>query len=252
MEMDDPAIVDLIELVSAAQKQFDWAVAYHEAWKPMAFDAELHKRMGTSRASNTFKIIRTALRREMVLSLMKLWDSNPDGIRMSKVWTTLRNKHVVRALGVDRAKGVSRPSRYLPDGISGLSDIEDEMCKDIVRKANLVKPMIAKYMAGGSHYGTMKRLTNLRNEHLAHHQVKATSAIVADNIDDEIEEFYNFNSDLIQKLLSLVSGVAYDPDDTAKVHRVYAENFWLPVKGEMSEGHPRFRARRSPPREIKD
>lgn len=46
MEMDDPAIVDLIELVSAAQKQFDWAVAYHEAWKPMAFDAELHKRMG--------------------------------------------------------------------------------------------------------------------------------------------------------------------------------------------------------------
>ena len=54
MKTKDQRIAILREKVSAAQQEFDMAVAFHEAWKPTAYDGKLHKRMGESYASNTF------------------------------------------------------------------------------------------------------------------------------------------------------------------------------------------------------
>ena len=44
-------IASLREQVNAAQQEFDMAIAFHETWKPAAYDADLHKRMGTSFAT---------------------------------------------------------------------------------------------------------------------------------------------------------------------------------------------------------
>jgi len=38
MEIDDPKIVALREQVTAAQQEFDMAVAFHEVWKPATYD----------------------------------------------------------------------------------------------------------------------------------------------------------------------------------------------------------------------
>ena len=48
MEIDDPKIVALREKVTAAQQEFDMAIAFHEIWKPTAYDKNLHSRMGRS------------------------------------------------------------------------------------------------------------------------------------------------------------------------------------------------------------
>ena len=72
MEIDDPRIVALQQKVTAAQEEFDMAVTFHEIWKPAAYDQELHSRLGKSYATQAFLVTRTALRREMVLALVRL------------------------------------------------------------------------------------------------------------------------------------------------------------------------------------
>ena len=64
-------IASLQKQVKAAQQEFDMAVMFHETWKPLAYDKDLHKRMGNSFATRTFLVVREALRREMLLALMR-------------------------------------------------------------------------------------------------------------------------------------------------------------------------------------
>jgi hypothetical protein len=41
MNINDPEIVRLRESVAAAREEFDLAVAFHEVWKPAAYDEDL-------------------------------------------------------------------------------------------------------------------------------------------------------------------------------------------------------------------
>jgi hypothetical protein len=214
MEIDDPRIVALKLKVTAAQEEFDMAVTFHEIWKPAAYDRELHNRLGKSYATQAFLVTRTALRREMVLALIRLWDTNPQAIKMQSIWHDLRDKEIVDALALDRA------SR------TGFVDVLEYMREDIGKRADAVVALIGKYMEGGSGNHVLKTLLNLRNERLAHRQLSPATAPGATATDEEIEVFYQDNSKLIHILLSLVKAMAYDPEDTAGVFRHYATCFW--------------------------
>ena len=72
MEIDDEKIVALKDMVTAAQQEFDMAVAFHDIWKSAAYDHDLHSRLGKSYATQAFLVTRTALRREVVLALIRL------------------------------------------------------------------------------------------------------------------------------------------------------------------------------------
>lgn len=132
------------------------AVAFHELWKPAAYDKDLHSRMGKSFASQAFLITRTALRREMVLALMRLWDTNTKGIRMQSVAATLRETEVIDALALDRVKALG-----MPEAIGQMRD-------DLGKRAAQVIRLINKYMEGGSHDAVLTKLLALRHERLAH------------------------------------------------------------------------------------
>jgi hypothetical protein len=214
MEIDDPKIVALREKVTAAQQEFDMAVTFHEVWKPAAYDQDLHSRLGKSFASQAFLITRTALRREMLLALIRLWDSNTQAVRMQSIAATLREKEVIDALALDRANHL------------GLPEAIDEMRDDLGKKAAKVVQLIHKYMEGGAHDAVYKKLLALRNERLAHRQLAQATATGANATDEEIEEFYQDNSKLIHILLSVVNAMAYNPEDTAKVYRFYASHLW--------------------------
>jgi hypothetical protein len=231
MEIDDPKIVTLREKVTAAQQEFDMAVTFHEVWKPAAYDQDLHNRMGKSFASQAFLITRTALRREMVLALVRLWDTNPKAIRMQSVAATLREKEVIDALALDRVNRL------------GLPEAIDQMRDDIGKKAAEVVALVNKYMEGGAQHAVLEKLLVLRHERLAHRQVAPATATGASATDEEIETFYQDNSKLIHIVLSVVNAMAYDPDDTARVYRHYASHFWAGARGEQTEGHPSYRPR---------
>jgi AbiU2 len=187
--------------------------------------------MGNSFASQAFLITRTALRREMVLALIRLWDTNKQSIRMQSVAATLREKEVIDALALNRVKGLG-----LPEAIGQMRD-------DLGKRAAEGILLVNKYTEGGSHDAVLKKLLALRHERLAHRQLAPATATGANATDEEIEDFYQDNSKLIHILLSLVNAMAYDPEDTAKVYRHYASHFWAGARGEQTEGHPNYRQR---------
>lgn len=214
MEIDDPKIVSLREKVTAAQQEFDMAVTFHEVWKLAAYDQDLHSRLGNSYATQAFLVTRTALRREMLLALIRLWDTNTKSVRMQSIEATFHEKEVIDALALDRVNHLKIPEAF------------DQMRDDLGKKATNVLQLIHKYMEGGAHHAVYKKLSTLRNERLAHRQLNPATATGANATDEEIEEFYQDNSKLIHILLSVVCAMAYDPQDTAKVYRHYAKCFW--------------------------
>jgi hypothetical protein len=212
MGIDDPKVVALRDMVTAAQHEFDTAVAFHEIWKPAANDQDLHCRLGESFATQAFLVTRAALRREMLLALIRLWDTNPKSIRMGYMVATLRDREVIDALVLDRMRRLG-----LPDAIDAMRD-------ELGKKAGEVVQLINRYMEGGARYAVLETLRALRNERLAHRQLALVPGASA--TDEKIEEFYQDNSKLIRILLSLVNAMAYDPEDTAKVYGFYASHFW--------------------------
>jgi hypothetical protein len=234
MDMTDPKIIDLKKMVTAAQEEFDMAVTYHEVCKTAAYDKDLHSRMGQSYASQAFLVTRAALRREMMLALMRLWDKNKQAIRMSLIDATIRDRAVIDALAVDRAKHFNWPG------------VVDAMRADLQAKANEVLKLTSKYSEGGSRSAVRKNLLRLRHEQLAHRQIAPSSVNGADILDEEVEEFYQDNAKIVRELLSLINANAYDPLETSKVYERYAAEFWAGVRGERTEGHPHFRMRPPP------
>jgi hypothetical protein len=214
MEIDDPKIVALRGMVTAAQQEFDMATTFHEIWKPAAYDQDLHRRLGKSLASQAFLVMRTALRREMLLALVRLWDNNKQAIRMQSVWSTLREKDVIDVLALARVNSLG-----VPEAIA-------EMRGDLGKKAAAAIHLISKYMDGGAGRALLENLLALRHERLAHRQLAPATVTGANATDDEIEGFYQDNSKLIRILLSLVNAMAYDPQETAEVYRRYATCFW--------------------------
>jgi hypothetical protein len=153
MNITDPKIVSLRKSVKAAQEEFDMAVMFHETWKPTAYDDDLHRRMGTSCATHTFNIVRVALRREMVLALMRLWDTPRRTLRLQHIAGTLRDPRVIDALATDRAP--------FPEAM-------DQMKQDLAHRAEKAIALIDKYSKGGSGYAICHKLQRIRHERLAH------------------------------------------------------------------------------------
>lgn len=228
MNITDPKIISLRKSVKAAQQEFDMAVMFHETWKPTAYDDDLRRRMGTSYATHTFNVVRVALRREMVLALMRLWDTPQHTLRLGHIARTLRDPHVIDALATDRAP---------------FPEAKNQMKQDLARRAGEAIALIDKYSKGGSDHATCEKLQRMRHERLAHRDMKAAAATGPSVTDEETEAFYRDNSEIVRLLLSAVNALAYNPADAGEVFHHYAAHFWAGARGERTEGHPNYRTR---------
>ncbi len=217
--------------VKAAEDEAATAVMLHETWKPTAYDEDLFERMGESFATHSFQIIRSALRREMLLALMRLWDSNKQAIRMTNIRDKLQKKDIFNALVSERAANTGLSA----SGIVNFLEVElDEKRKEVIN-------LIQKYLEGGSEHAILKEVRTLRHEHLAHRQITPTKASFADTTDKDIESFYEDTLEIVRLLLSLVLAKAFDLSDAANVYRHHAKFFWINARGERTEGHPNYR-----------
>lgn len=226
----DERLDKLKAAVKAAENEAVTAVMFHETWKPTAYDNELFERMGSSYATHSFLIIRSSLRREMLLALMRLWDSNQQAIRMTKIRDELRSNEVFNALVSERVADLE----MLISGIS--TNLNREL--DVKRKK--VISLIGKYLKGGKGHATFLKIRTLRDEHLAHRQITPSEVPLAETNDEEIELFYADTLEIVRLLLSLVFGLAFNLSDSAKVYSHYAKFFWINARGERTEGHPNF------------
>jgi hypothetical protein len=239
MKINDPKIISLAKRVDAATQEFDMAVTFHEVWKPTVYDGDLRKRMGVSYATNAFHVVRTALRREVLLALMRLWDNDRRSVGMHAIADTLRDSSIIDALAKERA------AQYKD------THVEAQMKKELLQQRDKIFALVGKYFTevgnsfenGGARV-VLKKLKVLRNKRLAHRDVRALAATGAVPLDTDIESFYQDMSKLISLLLHLVKGHGYDPQETAEVYRFHAKFFWAAVRGEKTEGHPNYRAPR--------
>jgi AbiU2 len=180
--MANLSIADLQEQVRAAQEEFDLAVVFHETWKPAAYDADLHARMGTSYATQTFRVVSTALRREMLMALMRVWDnSKKNNLRMEEIGRDISKLAVMNALVTERVTRM------------GIPGAEVAIRSTLDEKAGQVARIVAKYGQGGPRHSVLKTIRHLRDKRLAHHDL-TPATVAGPNVDDEdIEEFFQDN-----------------------------------------------------------
>lgn len=229
-------LVEMRKAVKAAEDEIVMAVMFHETWKPTAYDEDLHKRMGNSFATHSFQIVRSSLRREMLMALMRLWDKNKRAIRMTTIADKLHNKEFFDALVAKRADGT---------GLSS-NGVNQYMRDALEPKREAVVKLVQKYSEGGSGFAVIEKLRALRHERLAHRQTMQSSETRVDATDQEIEAFYEDNLELVSLLLSLVMATAFDLTEAAGVYRHHAKFFWANARGERTEGHPDYRAPKPP------
>lgn len=261
MDAKSPEVVSLKDKVAAASAEFDTAIALHENWKICVGDPELHARLGKSYASGAFLVIRQALRRETLLALMRMWDTNKAALSLRMIANLLRDKRVMLAITSDYAMQWGTTEI---DGLDRLGQEEREAVEQAFRSSELAfgrkqaevlagnaaeaLAIIESYDMGGPRHGTLVFLKTLRDEHLAHRQLKPTEVDLTshDASDDAVEEFYEAMSRLVRLLMGAI-GVDYRPDDTSALHLRHAAFFWLGVRGERTPGHPNYVAKPARP-----
>lgn len=222
---------EMAAVVQAAEDEIIMAAMFHETWKPAAFDLDLRARMGKSFATHSFNIVRIALRREMIMALMRIWDSNKESVRMTAIAEKLKENIFFKSLAAKRAADLGMRS----------NDDEDRVIDALEPQRKAVLSLIRKYSEGGSGYSALEKIRTLRNERLAHRQVSDIST-VRDNIDDkEVDAFYNDSLAVVTQLLSLVLARAFNLNEAGDVYGHHARFFWASVRGERTEGHPNYR-----------
>jgi hypothetical protein len=211
-------IDDLRVLVRACHEELDFALQCHEAWKPAAFDKDLHARVGHSFAAHTFVVIRQALRREMILTLSRIWDTPHRSLRVTDIANTLANKEFLVSLRFDERR----------------------------KAACEVVSIVRKYEKGGESWDLLRQVKRIRNEFLAHNQ-KNRMPIDPDtmtDLDKKVEGFYQDTCRIVALLRYIVDRTHYDPNEFAEVYGTYSRLFWASVRGEGVEGHPNYRPNR--------
>lgn len=230
-----PCDSDLDEMklaVAAAEDEIVMAVMFHETWKPAAYDEDLHRRMGNSFATHSFQIVRLSLRRELLMALMRLWDTDKRALRMTSIAEKLRNRDFFDALVLKRASGT---------GLSS-NGVLQFMREALEPKRDAIVRLVRKYSEGGIGYPVLEKLRALRHERLAHRQANQGGVAKVDASDQEVESFYNDNLELVRLLLSLVLARAFDLSEAADVYKHHAKFFWANARGERTEGHPNYRS----------
>lgn len=228
--------------VEAAEQEASMAVMFHETWKPAAYDEELHERMGTSYATNSFLIVRRALRRETLLALMRMWDGDTRAVSMQHIAKQLSDPALFDALVACRL-GTRGPTIRLggehpvsPDTVTdayraALKEKRDQFCE-----------LVGKYTKGGGRHAAFRKLEILRHINLAHRQALPAKTEQVDATEEEIETFYQDSLQTVELLLSLVLGRAFSlAEDAADVHRHHAGHFWAAARGERTAGHPNYK-----------
>lgn len=221
-------VEDLRNQVRAVGDEFNTVVAFHEVWRPAAFDADLRARMQSSFAGHAYYLIRIALRREVYLGLIRLWGKRADELRLEHIARQLRKPQVFDALVADRMQN-------WPFGD------EEGLRRSLQVHVDKAFEIIDRYSPGGAGESTLAYLRTLRNEHLAHRAKNQAQPETPEQIDADIEALYEDMATLVSELFHAVLSTAYDPRETARMYKQYAELFWEAARGERTEGHPRYR-----------
>lgn len=255
MTFEPRQIADLEEIVRVAIEEFDEVIACYEIWRPMVVDGHLHKRLGRSRATNAFRTLRGAMRREVLLGLTKLWDTDQRSVSLPRMIKGLNSPEIVDFFAEKCAAQWGELPINFGDDLPEEKRIElRKLSEEGERKfgrdqaAKLRGSVLeALGILEGYHVGDKKEvldhLRHLRNKHIAHRDLNPppSKADPASQDDEAVEQFYQDMSRCIHLLVGIVNNCDYRPDETAELRRTYASLLWRGLRGENTRGHPDYR-----------
>jgi len=227
---NDKEVAHLRAAVAAAFDELLMVLAFYQAWLPAATDQKLMERLGESRAAQAFEVIRLALQREVVLGLMRLWDKNPDAVKIMSMRELLRGKDFIRRLIADRSARLNMRSTHVSER---LAEKLVPQYKDLVRAIN-------EYMPGRPKHDIYKRMRDIRDQRLAHRQVEGEAGGLPGVLKHEIDTMMKDTVHIVHTLADTVGGVWFDPEQAGAMYRDNAQLFWNSVKGEKTPGHPDY------------
>lgn len=229
--MDDTEWVnDLKRQVTAAEQEVTTAVVLHESWRPTTYDKQLLDRMGESFATHTFHIVRWALRREVLLALLRVWDKQPKAVNVAKIIADLRKPGAVEGLICSRKYPEPSLTKLLAEHLRG--SLPEQIAK--------VGALSDKYIKDGESAEVMRNLLKLRNVYFAHRQAEPQTPTGNSVTDDQIETFFLDTCEIVENLMSIVCATSLSMKDTAGIYAHYAKFFWASARGERTPGHPQF------------
>jgi len=185
--------------VQTAKEDLTAALAFYEAWKPVASDEQLLAKLKQSPVATTILTIRLALKREMLLALDRLWQN------MERASRSIKSRDVLSALTKERS---SKPAmqavvrRQLAQHLAASTAMLDNYASDYA-KATLDRWLTA---------------SSLR-----------TSDLAADMEASEIGKLVADLRELTSRLSSLALGECDDFLDVAQQYSDMSLQFWRSV-----------------------
>jgi len=180
--------------VQGVDRAFDYVVRTCEAWKLAANDASVHERLGRSYATNTFLVIRQALRRELAMGIARLWDSNRRTDNLFSIANTLEDQRVLTALVAEYREYWLRPYDYPLEEFS----VEDALAiqKGLVEESDLRIPNMRGIMMARKKPLTVVEGVDAANETASVKFEKpapkgAVKLVSPDNLDELVSLLHN-------------------------------------------------------------
>ncbi|MDR6582798.1 hypothetical protein HBH1_01267 [Herbaspirillum sp. BH-1] len=228
---EDVEVEALRTAVRAAQDEILMAVAFYETWRPTIENADLANQLGTSFATNAFNVIQFSLQRELLLALVRIWDTNKKSLRMTAIREKLKRADIVERIVQDRKRAMGMRA-----------DVSGPLRAAIGPKCAHAVTLISKYIDGGARFRKLQKLVDIRHLRLAHRQLASPENGMPEVVRAEIDEIYLETIEIVQTLLSAVNAVSFPMGEAAEASRHYAEMFWQGVRGERTQGHPAFKS----------
>lgn len=234
IDSNSPQMDRLRTRVKAASEEFEVAISFHEAWKPCAFDEALHRRLGMSYATNTFVAIKLALRHEMLMAMMRLWDNDRRTIRLPSIANTLRDKRAIEVLASEDAMNRSAGrignsgERLAQRAAKAIRASIEKGQAGLHRRAREAIDIIDSYAEGRTNHHIMTILRTIRDQHLAHRQLDRANK-APDGSHAAAQHMYEDLTRLFELLWNVVLHTHYSLMEAAEIKEGYAGHFWAGV-----------------------
>lgn len=235
--MPTPKLELLTKLVRSIERETEQAISLYEAYKPAASNRALIERYNDSYAAWTFNTIRESLHRELVLTLIRLWDTRTDVASIPAVMERLESDSTVSALCREAAGSAARLAKgscILNDNpeIAALirqkitASIPDEMTQRNKQKRRQLSTLRGLYTRACK----LPELGSLRRHR---HQVLAHTALDASRTMSLRPAKWGDEQVVLRATVSVAQQLSlvvddHDPSlrDLPSIYRRYAAHYW--------------------------
>jgi hypothetical protein len=236
------------------------AVATYAVYSQAASDSDLLNRLGKSRATAAFTLVRTQLLRTIVMALMRIWDNGRHNnspiekivavIGRPKVTAQIKERRLRQRSTMDfRDYTVHNSDEERQQMAAALHAIVRNDAERAAREVDaelIACQQMIELTRTGTLGETVRLLRGLRNRRLAHTEIVIPSNRPAEARPVQAgdgSQLLSATVPIVERLNLLVSDLNVRFDSLERVYNRHAACFWLNVRGESVDEDRRIKER---------